>query len=170
MILFHGLNTPIEIIDLSKSVPYKDFGRGFYLTSIAEQAEKMARRTARFFGGKPIVTSFVCPDDILQDERLNTRIFNEVDETWAVFIINNRKRDFEDIASLECNADAKYDVVVGPVGDDDITLLLRQYTRGLIDSEALRNGLSYKEASDQYSFHTEKAIALLEQDGWYYVA
>ena len=38
MILFHGTNQDFEAIDLSKCSPYKDFGRGFYLTDICEQA------------------------------------------------------------------------------------------------------------------------------------
>lgn len=74
------------------------------------------------------------------------------------------------MASPECNTDAKYDVVFGPVGNDDITLLLRQYTRKLISRQALRDGLAYKKASDQYSFHTEKAVSLLVKEGAYHVA
>ena len=46
MILYHGSNVEIGAVDLSHCMPYKDFGRGFYLTTIFEQAEKMARRTA----------------------------------------------------------------------------------------------------------------------------
>lgn len=37
MKLYHGSNTLIESIDLSRCRPYKDFGRGFYLTDIREQ-------------------------------------------------------------------------------------------------------------------------------------
>lgn len=163
MILYHGSNVPIESIDLSRSNPYKDFGRGFYLTSMKDQAVKMAKRTARFYGGAPEVTAFEAPDDLLSRSDLSVRVFDHVSEEWAIFIINNRHRGFSDISSLECNADAKYDVVFGPVGNDDITFLLRQYTRGYISSETLRNGLEFKRASDQYSFHTERAVALLRR-------
>ena len=38
MILYHGTNASFEAIDLSCSRPNKDFGRGFYLTSIQEPA------------------------------------------------------------------------------------------------------------------------------------
>jgi len=38
MILFHGSNLEISRIDLSKCGKYKDFGQGFYLTSIKQQA------------------------------------------------------------------------------------------------------------------------------------
>lgn len=32
MILYHGSNIAIDVIDLSKCRPNKDFGQGFYLT------------------------------------------------------------------------------------------------------------------------------------------
>ena len=34
MILFHGSNVEITIIDLSKSKKYKDFGQAFYLSNM----------------------------------------------------------------------------------------------------------------------------------------
>ena len=80
MILYHGSNMEIDAIDLGKCMPYKDFGRGFYLTTIRKQAEQMARRTARFFGGVPTVTSFRCPDDILTRDDLSARSFGGVTE------------------------------------------------------------------------------------------
>lgn len=58
MKLYHGSNIVIDQIDLSKCKPYKDFGQGFYLTEIKEQAEQMARRTSAIYGGEPIVTEF----------------------------------------------------------------------------------------------------------------
>ena len=54
MKLYHGSNTIIEQIDLSKCKPYKDFGQGFYLTAIREQAEQMARRTSCIFRRIPV--------------------------------------------------------------------------------------------------------------------
>ncbi len=41
MILYHGSNMFIEEIDLSKSKPNKDFGKGFYLSDNEEQAVAM---------------------------------------------------------------------------------------------------------------------------------
>jgi len=51
MKLYHGSNTAIERIDFARCKPYKDFGQGFYLTEIEEQAVQMARRTAAIYGG-----------------------------------------------------------------------------------------------------------------------
>lgn len=51
MILYHGSNTDIKTIDLTMCRPYKYFGRGFYLTTLQEQAERMAKRVARIYEG-----------------------------------------------------------------------------------------------------------------------
>lgn len=57
--LYHGSNIAIEEIDLQKTRPYKDFGRGFYLTSMKEQAQKMAQRVSRIYGGNPYVMEYI---------------------------------------------------------------------------------------------------------------
>ncbi len=138
--LYHGSNIAIEEIDLQKTRPYKDFGRGFYLTSMKEQAQKMAQRVSR--------------------------IFEEPSKEWALFVINNRNRDYQDIYSMECNHDNKYDLVIGPVADDDLALLFRQFLGGLISVEVLVEAMKFKKLTNQYSFHTERALELLEKAGW----
>jgi hypothetical protein len=47
MKVFHGSDLPIDVIDLNKSKPGKDFGQGFYVTKIYRQAEKMALNVAK---------------------------------------------------------------------------------------------------------------------------
>jgi len=46
MILYHGTNVEFYEIDLSKSNRYKDFGQGFYLTDIRQQAVELSRKRA----------------------------------------------------------------------------------------------------------------------------
>ena len=165
MILFHGSNIEIDIIDLNKCKPYKDFGKGFYLTEIPEQAEKMARRVARIFGGTPCVTYFEFDTSALTSRGLSVRIFEKPVKEWAVFVINNRNREFADIADTECNLDCKYDIVTGPIANDDLALLFRQFSRNMINMEELVRGMKYKQLTNQYSFHTEKAISYLTKVG-----
>ena len=59
--------------------------------------------------------------------------------------------------------DNKYDIVIGPVADDNMALLFRQYENEIIDFETLLKGMIYKKTSSQYSFHTEKSIRLLRK-------
>ena len=165
MILYHASNTAVQTPDLSLCRPFKDFGRGFYLTSLPDQAEQMAYRTARIFGGQPIVTSYAFDDSALSSSQLKVKIFDGPSEEWALFVINNRDKKFSPKDSPMCNHQGQYDIVMGPVANDDLALLFRTFSRGLIDIEALVKGMRYKKLNNQYSFHSQKALFLLERLG-----
>ena len=45
MILYHGTYTDFQEIELDKCLPYKDFGKGFYLPDILEQEDAMAQKS-----------------------------------------------------------------------------------------------------------------------------
>lgn len=165
MRLYHGSNIDISKIDLNKCRPYKDFGKGFYLTEIRDQAEKMASRVARIYGGKPCVTIYEFDEAALTDENLRVRKFELPTKEWALFVIHNRSREFKDIASEECNLDNKYDLVIGPIANDDLALLFRQFSNGLLDVDTLVREMKFKKLTNQYSFHTKKAIAYLRKEG-----
>lgn len=66
MILYHGSNMKIESINLAMCRPYKDFGRGFYLTDMKEQSERMAQRVARIYGGSPVLNVFEIQDGFIR--------------------------------------------------------------------------------------------------------
>lgn len=164
MILYHGSNVEINQIDLERCRPHKDFGRGFYLTTIKAQAEKMAVRTSKIYGGTPIVTIF----EFEQEEcfrHIAKKTFEKPNSEWAHFVLNNRNRYFLDTNSLECNIDNKYDLVIGPVANDDLALLFRQFSGGLINEETLLKNMEYKKLTNQYSFHTPNSIKYLKKVG-----
>jgi len=163
MLLYHGSNQEIVSVDLNFCKPFKDFGRGFYLTTIEEQAKLMAKRTTRIFGGTPIVTTFTFDDTVLSQCDLSVKRFLEPSVEWALFVLNNRNRDFQDHTDLNSNQDNKYDIVTGPVANDDIALLFRTFSSGYIDIDALVKGMKYKKLNNQYSFHTDRAIAFLSK-------
>lgn len=80
----------------------------------------------------------------------------------AQFILNNRNIKFRDMDSLLCNTDNKYDLVIGPVADDDIVALLWQVNDSISTVAEIVSKLKYKELTDQYSFHTERALKYLK--------
>jgi hypothetical protein len=165
MKLYHGSNMIISTVDLEKCRPYKDFGKGFYCTNIEEQAELMAKRVAKIYGGNSYVTEFDFNENIYISNELNIKKFDSPTEEWAIFVLNNRDRGFTDNNSLNCNNDNKFDLVVGPVADDDLALLFRTFTRGLIDINILVKEMRYKKFSKQYSFHTENSLKYLKLVG-----
>ena len=163
MILYHGSNVEIDEINLNKCKKYKDFGQGFYCTTIKQQAKFMALRTTkREKKGEPCVSKFELDEKIFEDEDIKIKKFEKPSKEWAEFILNNRDRNFKDISSLKCNFDNKYDLVIGPVADDDIIVLFRTFVQGLIDIDTLIKELTFKELTDQYSFHTQKALKYLK--------
>jgi hypothetical protein len=162
MILYHGSNVKITEVDLDKCRPFKDFGRGFYLSGISEQAYQMAQRVTRLFGGSPVVSKFKLDDKIYDDKTLRILSFEKPTRDWALFVINNRDVNFADISNALCNQDNKYDMVFGAVANDDIVYLLRTFRRRLIDVDYLLKGLEYKKLTNQYSFHTARALAYLK--------
>ena len=96
---------------------------------------------------------------------LNIKNFGtKTSEEWARFVRNNRNKKNENYSDIECNLDNKYDIVIGPIADDDMALLFRQYENGMITFDTMLNGMIYKETTNQYSFHTERAISLLKKE------
>ena len=154
MILYHGSNIVIEHIDLAKCKPYKDFGQGFYLTEIKEQAFEMANRTAKIYGGEPVVIEFDFDESAF--DRLTVKRFNEPSEEWALFVMANRRKN-------NIHPTHSFDIVVGPVADDTIATLFRNFDDGIIDLPMLVNGLRYKKISSQYFFHSADAIKYLKR-------
>lgn len=156
MILYHGSNMAIDRIDLGKCRPYKDFGKGFYLTDIRHQAERMAARTVKMFKGVPTLTTFEFDLEKAVKVGLKIKTFNSPDEEWARFVMSNRDIN----VPQPCHG---YDIVIGPVADDTIARLLRMFTENFISEEQLVKELTFSQVTSQYFFHTEAAIKMLKK-------
>ena len=102
----------------------------------------------------------------MQEAQLNIKNFGiQTSEEWVRFVRNNRNPKFLNLTDPECNLDNKYDIVIGPIADDYMSLLFRQYENGMLTFDNLLNGMTYKETTNQYSFHTLKAVRLLRKAG-----
>ena len=109
MILYHGSNVEFDEIDLLKSKPNKDFGRGFYLSDNADQALDMAKtKVEQLESGSPIVMAYQV--DEVEMMKLCVLRFEDYTEDWAKFIILNRNN-----ASKMRAHD--YDIVIGPIAN-----------------------------------------------------
>ena len=153
MILYHGSNVSINEIDLSKSKPNKDFGRGFYLSENEEQALQMATFKTLIFGGEPIITKFEFDESVMATGALQIKVFMEYSEEWADFVFANR----------EGGEVEKFDIVYGPIANDKVGLQIRKLKDGAIDKSEFLNKLKYmKGITYQYYFGTEAAIKYLK--------
>lgn len=154
MILYHGSNCCIEKIELSKCKPFKDFGQSFYLTDILQQAQEMANKVADRFGGSPVVNAYEFYFE--EAKSLKIKEFKYADREWAEFVMSNRSRVTRHPAD-------DYDLIIGPVANDDIATLFRTFSMGIITIDDLVNGLKYRKLNNQYAFRTNEAIALLQK-------
>lgn len=156
MKLYHGSNVEFGDIDLKRSKPNKDFGRGFYLSDNYEQALDMARiKVVQLEAGRPVVMTYEVDDRFLDDLRILR--YDSYSEEWAKFILLNRNNPSDTPAH-------DYDVVIGPIADDKVGLQLWRYEANLIDLSTLVRNLKYmKGITIQYYFGTERAIKYLKR-------
>ena len=107
MILYHGSFLEITKPDLVHSSFDVDFGRGFYVTPLYEQAAKWCGKFKR--RGKDGIISRYEFDESREVE-LKTLKFDSYSEEWLDFILNCRSgKDSTD-----------YDFVVGGVANDKV--------------------------------------------------
>ena len=155
MKLYHGTNVDFDVIDLTKSNKYKDFGQGFYLTDIRSQAEELAAKKSRLFGGYPIIQEYEFDESLLSGAELKVLKFDKPSTEWAEFIFKNRNRDH--------NFTHDYDIVIGPIANDGVAYLLGRYEEGTLTIEELSDKLDYKKLNSQYFFGTNKSLKYLKR-------
>ena len=149
MILFHGSNVLVDEIDLDKSKPNKDFGRGFYLSENEIQATEMAIFKSMQLGGEPVVSRFLFDETVLKSDSLRIKIFEGYSEEQADFVFANR----------EGVVTESFDIVYGPIANDKVGLQIRKLKDGTIDKTEFLNRLKYmKGITYQFYFGTEAAI------------
>ena len=162
MIVYHGSYSFFDRIDLSKGRKYKDFGQGFYTTKIESQARQWAINMAARYGiANGFVSVYDCDENLFKNYKYIK--FDKPTEDWAHFIMNNRNSDFNDIESQINNQRNQFDIVEGPVANDNIAVVLDQFMMNMKSGTALVEALEYKNLNHQISFHTESGISLLKK-------
>ena len=155
MKVYHGSDIQINTVDLSKSKPGKDFGRGFYVTKLREQAEEMAKRIANWNRSNPIVTEFEFDEYSFEDERFKILQFTDYTEEWFDFILLNRKnRSKKQIHD--------YDIVEGPVANDDVTQRIYVFMQGQISKSDFLDELKFHKPTHQICLCTIESLQTIE--------
>ena len=87
--VYHGSFMEIRKPDISFSRQTLDFGKGFYVTPLREQAVRWALRWQRR-GKKAIVNTYVFDDSSCALAGVRVKDFPEYDSSWLRFIMENR--------------------------------------------------------------------------------
>lgn len=158
MILYHGSNVEIVTVDFQKSKVGKDFGVGFYLSPDLVQAQEMAEKKALLLGGEPTVTRFEFDEEAAMDDAniLSLR-YDHYCIDWGKFVHKNRHNKTRDQVH-------SYDIIYGPIANDDIGMQLRRFDADLISWEQFVKELEHKGGETyQYFFGTERALKYLRK-------
>ena len=155
--LYHGSDTEIVKVDLSHSLYNKDFGKGFYLSDDVEQAWSFARYKAakpKSSSKKAIVTEFLFDDRLFTDGSLRVLRFEGYSLEWVSFIKANRRDRNKD-----------YDIVIGPIANDDVRTQFVKHMLGEITELELMESLKWKRCTFQYCFISDEAVSSLKVIG-----
>lgn len=123
MIVWHGSSEVVRHPDILHSYRALDFGKGFYVTTVREQAERWARRKAALVGGSAIVNQYQMDDYVTG---LRVKSFPDDLSEWIEFVCDCRdgKPVYQD-----------YDLIIGKVANDKVFRVVDMYHSGIWDKE-----------------------------------
>ncbi len=149
MIVYHGSSEVVRQPDILHSYRALDFGKGFYVTTVQEQAERWARRKASMVGGRAIVNQYQMDDDMTE---LQVKRFPDDLSDWIEFVCDCRddKLGYQD-----------YDLIIGKVANDKVFRVVDMYHSGIWDKERALKEIRVYPNYDQLAFITQKAIDML---------
>ena len=136
-----------------------DFGCGFYTTTSLEQARRWlkirSRQDASF--GNGVISVFEVDDELLAKSGLKIRRFSSDElEPWFDFVMDNRHTH---------GYSHDYDVVIGPVANDNVFATLTLFEAGVLSKLQAILQLKTYVLWDQYLFHSERALTYLKHIG-----
>jgi len=153
MILYHGSNIVVNEPKLIVQNRALDFGAGFYTTENKTQAlsfaEKVFRRRKE---GKPVVSMYEF-DEKTAFETCKSLRFDLPDEKWLDFVSAHRNRTYQG---------ELYELIYGPVANDDIFLTFHLYASGEISKEDTIKRLKIKKLYNQLVFTSNQAVSYLK--------
>ena len=149
MIIYHGSIVPVEVPKILKSERMLDFGDGFYTTSNREQADRWSEIVAvKRKTNIRVITEYEFDFDTAKKE-LSVISFDKPDDKWLEFVCLNRSgRIFSE----------PYDIVAGPVANDQVYTVVTLYEQGVLSKEAAIMEMKVRKLYNQILFHTEKSL------------
>lgn len=144
MIVFHASDSIVLKPDVLHSREALDFGRGFYVTLLHEQAVKYA---ARFkLRGRKAYLNIYQLDEGWRNE--NVKVFNSYDGEWLDFIVDNRN-----LRPVE-----QFDAIEGGVANDKIFRTVELYLAGDISKVVALKRLRFERPNHQICFQSQGII------------
>ena len=152
MILYHGSNIIVKTPELVKQTRALDFGYGFYTTPNMPQAEAFAKRVTAIRKAGAASLSIYELDEVASFGECRMLRFDSANESWLKFVADCRNG---------VDAPEEYDLIFGPIADDDMTLTINLYLSGLYSTKEAIERLKVKNTYHQLVFKTDKALSYI---------
>lgn len=137
--VYHGATEVISSPICAFGRPRLDFGRGFYVTDIKEQAVRWAQTMADKRNAQSLLNIYSLDRDAFLAECMH-KIFTSYDSEWLEFIVANRRGE---------NLAAAYDYVEGGIANDRVIDTVNLYIQGLVDSATALQQLAFYKPNNQ---------------------
>jgi hypothetical protein len=138
MLIMHGSTAQVPAPEIRKALFHKDFGDGFYCTTMEGQAYRWATR----FG-----TGYINYYEFNRDHSLLSLSFPHMTEDWLDFI-----------AACRNGSTHEYDTVDGPMANDEVYNYVADFLSGIITRTAFWELVKFRHPTQQICFHTEKSL------------
>lgn len=144
MKVYHASNVIVRHPDIQFSREALDFGKGFYVTSLYEQAVKYAEKFK--FKQQPAIINVYELSDVWQGGKV--KHFDSYNEEWLDFVAANRTGKPVEI----------YDAVEGGIANDKIFRTLDLYFAGDIGKKEALQRLKYEKPNHQICLLNQNLI------------
>jgi len=145
-IVYYGSNVEVSVPRILQNGFYKDFGYGFYCTGY----EKQAKRWAMTRKGDSVINHY----EYKSNPKLKILKFDEMTDEWLDFVADCRRGIEHD-----------YDIVEGPMADDQIWNFVEGFIDGRISRSAFWELVKFNYPTHQVVFCTEAALKTLAFNG-----
>ena len=156
MIVYHASNMTVEHPVLITQNRFLDFGFGFYTTLNREQAHDFAQKvTKRRRTGKDTVNIYAI-DETRMKSACTLLKFDGPDAAWLDYVSANRMNSY---------TGPKYDLIYGPVANDDVYTTIAAYLNGTLNKEVTLAALKVRKLYNQLVFASDLSLSFLQFEG-----
>jgi len=152
MMIYHGSSVKVEKPEIRKPNRNHDFGMGFYATTNEEQAAKYAKIVYNREGGIPTVSIYEFDYEQAEKE-LKIKTFDSSNEEWFDFVCDKRMGRY---------SGEEYDIIYGPVANDQVYLCFAGFLAGTSTREETLRKLHNNKLYNQFTFCIEKALKYIK--------
>ena len=147
MIVYHGSIEEVVKPEVNRSYRNLDFGQGFYVTTVKEQAERWAKRKADLSKlSVGVISVYELSDDY---SAFKVKNFADDMDSWIDFVCACRDGETEYL---------KYDIIKGKVANDKVYRVVDMYRRGIWDKERALLEMKVYDTYDQIAFISQDAL------------